>query len=500
MLHVYFSLVAWITLVINAAVSETLAASSRNIATILTNTGVQWAPHTSITFPGDAGFENATMRWTVFRPPTYRAAISPSTEKDVVNAVRLARDNGIAFLGTGGRHGYGTTLGTLQNGLALDLSKLNGVSVDKKAGTLTVGPGVHFEDIFDPVFNAGYAIPTGSCSCVGMIGATIGAGIGRFSGLYGLLLDQLVSARVVTADGRLVTVSARSNVDLFWGIRGAGANLGIVTSATFKLSPLVNGGMFANYDMIFPAEKNQSYFKAIAALGEGRSALPAKLAMATAVTYDNATGRPQILSNWVYAGSQAEAKQAIKPILDLQPSFLNASVLPWNKLTAEAGFGLDASLCLNNKIYDIYGVNLKRFDVPTFMSVFAKMGDFYRAYPAGRSTSLTLEAFPNQATLATADAATAYPWRDTKYNILLQFTWDQAHSAVQTPSTQLALELRQDFAATSGYGNLTVYVNYAHGDETSEQIYRADKLPRLTQLKRKWDPDNVFRFSNALPM
>lgn len=134
------------------------------------------------------------------------------------------------------------------------------------------------------------ALATGSCSCVGMIGATIGAGIGRFSGLYGLLMDQLLSARVVTADGRVVIVSKQSNADLFWGIRGAGANLGIVTSATFKLSPLVNRGMFANYDMIIPLEKNESYFKAVSALQDRASALPAKLAMATAITYDNNTG------------------------------------------------------------------------------------------------------------------------------------------------------------------------------------------------------------------
>lgn len=82
---------------------------------------------------------------------------------------------------------------------------------------------------------------------------------------------------------------------------------------------------------------------------------------------------------------------------------------------------------------------------------------------------------------------------------MLQFSWQESNAAVEGPSTQLGMELREYIAANSGYNNLTVYVNYAHGDETVDQIYGADKLPKLAGLKKTWDPDNVFAFSNPLP-
>lgn len=134
-------------------------------------------------------------------------------------------------------------------------------------------------------------LATGSCSCVGVIGATVGAGIGRLSGLYGLLLDQLISARVVTADGQTVIVSNTSHTDLFWGIRGAGANFGILTSATFKLSSLVNDGNIYSYDMIFPSEKCQEYWNVLASFDDGSSALPASLAAVSAISYDGTSGQ-----------------------------------------------------------------------------------------------------------------------------------------------------------------------------------------------------------------
>lgn len=126
---------------------------------------------------------------------------------------------------------------------------------------------------------------------------------------------------------------------------------------------------------------------------------------------------PHILANWVYAGTQEQAEQIIRPVLDLEPSYLDSRVIPWNRLSAEAAFGGDASLCVDNQVIDIYGMNLKTLDTETFTSVFERMGDFYSTFPNGQNASVTLEGFPNQGTLATADDAMAYPWRDTKYNM-----------------------------------------------------------------------------------
>lgn len=104
---------------------------------------------------------------------------------------------------------------------------------------------------------------TGSCSCPGMVGASIGGGVGRYQGLYGLMVDNILSARLVTATGEVVIVSETENSDLFWAIRGAGANFGIVTSITYRLHPLSNNGQVLTADFIIPASQNGSYFDLI---------------------------------------------------------------------------------------------------------------------------------------------------------------------------------------------------------------------------------------------
>ena len=221
----------------------------------------------------------------------------------------MAKALKIPFLATGGRHGYGTTLGRLNNGLSIDLSNLKSVSIDKQAATMTIGGGVRFRDMVDPLFAAGFQIrklaktngrtisltnvspETGTCSCPGMVGVTIGAGIGRLQGIYGLLSDALLSATVVTASGKVLQVSETSNADLFWGIRGAGGNFGIITSATYRVQPMINGGMFTSIDMVFPASKNVSYFNTLASMVNGKGTFPAKLAAISNVIYDTASNQ-----------------------------------------------------------------------------------------------------------------------------------------------------------------------------------------------------------------
>lgn len=122
-----------------------------------------------------------------------------------------------------------------------------------------------------------------SCSCVGVVGATLGAGVGRFQGIHGLIIDALLSVRLVTAKGRIITASATEYSDLFWGLRGAGANFGIILSATYKITDHSNGGNVMSADLIFPASANVSYFNT---LKNFQDKLPAELALFTTIFYD----------------------------------------------------------------------------------------------------------------------------------------------------------------------------------------------------------------------
>ncbi|TVY43293.1 FAD-linked oxidoreductase [Lachnellula subtilissima] len=328
---------------------------------------------------------------------------------------------------------------------------------------MTIGGGVRFRDMVDPLFAAGFQIQTGTCSCPGMVGVTIGAGIGRLQGLYGLLSDALISATVVTASGKVLQVSETSNSDLFWGIRGAGANFGVITSATYKVQPIINNGIFTSMDMIFTAAQNVSYFNTLASMVNGNGTFPAKLAAITNVLYNTTSNQTEIIANWAYAGPREEALRVMAPILAVQPVFTNLTDVSWENLNTETSFGFDAIICEPLGIRSIYSAALRTVSADTAISVFAKLVDFYAKYPEGRELS-----------------------------------WE-AGSSVGDASNALGLEIRKDFAATSGYPDLTVYVNYAHGDEKIEQIYSAEKLPRLAALKKTWDPENLFAFNNPLP-
>lgn len=121
-----------------------------------------------------------------------------------------------------------------------------------------------------------------SCACPGVVGTTLGAGLGPLQGHRGLMIDALQSVRLITADGDLITASEDENPELFWGIRGAGSNFGIVTSASFKLYDITNAGQAMVAQMVFPASANGSYWKVLQSLD---STLPSKLALTNMAYY-----------------------------------------------------------------------------------------------------------------------------------------------------------------------------------------------------------------------
>lgn len=221
--------------------------------------------------------------------------------------MKFASEYNVSFLASGGGHGYSTSFGALQNGLKIDLGFFNKTTVDADHNTMTIGGSVTFGDIMEPLSNAGkeirrfnctlplpystlltgdLRIETGSCPCIGMVGGTLGGGVGRYQGLHGLIIDALKSVQLVTASGDLITVSDTQNDELFWGLKGAGFNYGIVTDATYQVHDFTNNGNVLNSDFTFPAAVNETYFQALASF----ETLPAALSLHTLVRNDESFG------------------------------------------------------------------------------------------------------------------------------------------------------------------------------------------------------------------
>ncbi|KAL4949806.1 hypothetical protein BDW69DRAFT_202589 [Aspergillus filifer] len=423
-----------------------------------------WSPHTILSLPGSTEFSNATYRWNNKNAPTYAASLS----------VKLATAYNISFLATGGRHGFGATLGRLQDGLAIDLGPLDFVMIDSSKDTLTVGPGGRLTDIFDPVYDTGYQIQTGICTCVGMIGAIIGAGI---------------------AMGELIEVSKDSHSDLFWGIRGAAHNFGIITEATYQLQPL--GHDFVSVDMRFPATLNGSFFEALAAFELG-----SEWAIAARIVYGGDAGEAAIVANAAYHGPQGKAKvlAQLHSFIELTPPVLNISVIPWNLINSVTSFGSDAGVCTPGKDSTTYPASLRIRTASAWIEVFRLMSGLYAMIAEARSSGVLFEAWTNEAMREISDSETAYPWRETETYVVPRIeTTPNASTSARAQSQEVGRQIRETLFASSGYPGGAVYVNYALGDETLEQIYGVEKLPRLAKLKSEYDPHNVFGFHHPIP-
>lgn len=252
-------------------------------------------------------------------------------------------------------------------------------------------------------------IETGSCSCVGVVGAALGGGIGPYQGVHGLLLDDLKSVSIVTGSGEIVTASQDVNSDLFWGLRGAGQNFGIVTSATFQIHDQTNNGMALNGDFVYPASSKEAIFELVQSLNENK---PDQLSLFGIIMFDRQTQQTVLMMSAIYVGPEDEGMRYMKPFIEQNPLRQSVSLLPWNRLIKDNRFGVDALACMKGGNHSVMGMNLYKFDTATYVGLVDKFDNFYAQNPSLVASLVVLELFPNTVTRSVPDEATAYPYRD----------------------------------------------------------------------------------------
>ena len=191
----------------------------------------------NVLLPGDAGYDDVRQIWNAMidRRPALIARCTSA--EDVVKAVAFGQANSLLISIRGGGHNIAGNA-VCDDGIMLDMSLMKRVQVDANARKATVEPGCTLADFDKAVQAHGLATPVGINSTTGIAGLTLGGGFGWLSRKYGMTVDNLLSANVVTADGRQVRASEKENPDLFWGLRGGGGNFGVVTSFEFKLHPV----------------------------------------------------------------------------------------------------------------------------------------------------------------------------------------------------------------------------------------------------------------------
>lgn len=233
--------------------------------------------------------------------------------------------------------------------------------------------------------------------------------------MYGLGLDSLLSVRIVTGTGEIVTASKESNSDLFWGLRGAGHNFGVVTSATYKVYPLANGGAVQSADLVFTSVQVGDVFKTFERLREESGDLfPPELSAIATIVFSPEVGEATVVVNLTYPGPVDSFHNLAQPFLNLKPIVQVVQTVPFNKATQSIAFGVDSLTRVKGKPHSIFGANVRKIDAATWTDVFHKTNALFASIPRAREGSVVvLEMYNSEVLKAVPEGQTAYPWRDS---------------------------------------------------------------------------------------
>ncbi|MGH3744661.1 MAG: FAD-binding oxidoreductase [Mycobacteriales bacterium] len=407
----------------------------------------------------------------------------PTSNEQVAEILAFARAHGAMITVRGGGHGFSGKL-VAEGAVMIDLSQLHHVRVDADARRAYVGGGASLAMLDAATAEHGLAVVGGTVSHTGVAGLTLAGGMGWLTRSQGLSCDNLVAATMVTADGRVVTASEEHEPELLWGLRGAGANFGVVTELVFRLrevNPMANLGMFF-WAAADATEALRWARTGIPGLPGGMAALMAGLCAPPApfvpAEHQGTVGFAVMIASW---GDAAEHAEAIKPLRALGPLFEFVTPIPyvglqqmldesapWGVSAYEKGIYLDD---LSDAVVDILVERLPLKKAPlSFMPIFRLDGVFS----------------------AVADDATAFGGTRRPHWALstVALDFDPETLAADREWVRGTWEALRVHAHDDG-----TYINFSTDidDKRVLESYGPKKYARLAALKEQWDPTNVFR-------
>src|SRR5215211_8094695 len=268
-----------------------------------------------VILPGDDGYDDARRVWNRMVDRRPAAVVRPTRREDVVAALQFAREHDLPIAVRGGGHSI-PGLSTCDDGMVIDLSRMRGAAVDAEQRVARVAGGALLGELDDAAQATGLVCPVGVVSHTGVAGLTLGGGMGRLQRRFGLTIDNLRAVEVVTADGEVVRASDDENPDLFWGVRGAGANFGIVTVFEFALHPF--DGTVTHGVVTHPVERLDdvvALFREAVESGPGESMLTLAVA--------RANGRPVVSISAFHSGSPEQAERDLADLRAYGPPLLD---------------------------------------------------------------------------------------------------------------------------------------------------------------------------------
>jgi FAD/FMN-containing dehydrogenase/pimeloyl-ACP methyl ester carboxylesterase len=443
--------------------------------------------HGPLLLPGGGGFADATRLWNGAITRTPAVVVQPTGTADVAEAVNFACERDLAVAVRGGGHNIGGTA-LAHGGLTIDMSPLRDVVVDPDARTVTVAPGALLGDVDRATQRHGLATPLGFISEVGVAGLTLGGGLGYLTRRFGWTVDNLLAVEIVTADGCVRTASRDENSELFWGVRGAGANLGAVTSFTFRLhevGPTVVGGLIA-----WPfarAEEILEAYRTITADAPRELAVWCNLLRAPAASFVPPEWHGERVCAMAVCYSGEAADTALVPLRALgDPVFDVLAERPYTEMQSL----LDATEPKGEHYY-------WRTEYVSELSdgLLANQRELAAACPVPAAQIGFLHVGGALNEHAADDGAVGN--RDAQYACGVIGAW----SAGEPREDEYRRWVRDGGESMRPFSTGASYINFQTGDEDGARIrasYGAN-YDRLVALKRRYDPRNVFRSNRNVP-
>lgn len=433
-----------------------------------------------IVLPDDPNYNEVREIWNAMIDRRPAVIVQCAETDDVLHALSYARENGLEISIRGGGHNIaGSAL--CNNGVLIDFSNMKAVRVDAQKRRAYVEPGATLGDFDKAVQAHGLATPVGVNSITGIAGLTLGGGLGWLTRKYGMTVDNLVSADVITADGRKIHVSEDENADLFWAIRGGGGNFGVVTQFEFKLYP-VGPEILAGL-LVFPVDqakqvlqKHREFVKT--APEELNIWIVIRKAPPLPFLPENVHGKEVVVMAIFYEGEITEGEKLIDPLRSFgDPYGEHIGAQPY--IQWQQAF--DPLLTPGARNY-WKSHNLTELSDGLLDSII----EF-----AGKLPSPHCEIFlplMSGAANRVPSNAMAYGHRDVQFVLNVHGRWDEPAQ----DETCIAWA-REFFNASAPFASTGAYVNFMSGDEDGRvaAAYGAN-YDRLKQIKKKYDPENIF--------
>ncbi|KAI5460754.1 hypothetical protein BGZ63DRAFT_387709 [Mariannaea sp. PMI_226] len=442
-----------------------------------------------IVFPGSDQFDNASARWSVLNAPHVNFVVIPATEEDVSETVKYANKKRLPFLAYNTAHGAITTLQRMDHGIEIYLNQLSYVDIAHDGKTVKIGAGTQSKTVTDTLWAAGKQTVTGTCECVSYMGPGLGGGHGWLQGHHGIIADQWVSLNVVLADGSQQTIDKKS--DLWWAMKGAGHNFGIVTSVTAKIYDIQHRH-WAIEAMVFSGDKVEDVYQC--ANDHLLNKQPEGV-----INWSYWLNNPDpIILFWIIQEGVETVDAAIsKPFRDINPLSVTPDSGDYRDLANWTGIALDSPPCqkagLANPRFPLY---LDSYNVTA-------MKKAWKIFAAETSTGspfnnslFMFEGYSTQGVRAFPEDSTAFAFRNKNLLAAPLITYKPDGFELDGKAAELGSKLRRIFYEGSGKKEMNVYINYAFGDEKPSNWYGSERWrqERLQTLKRKYDPQNKFGF------